>query len=215
MTPYRHVTVGDIRVSYTPELDGGGAEFGQAFVPFVRAHLGPVDRLLEWCAGPGFIGFSLLSAGLCTRLDLADVNADTGPLVRDTVRANGLHGRAVGHISDCFAQIPRELRWDLVVGNPPHVNSEDAETDYRRRHPRLIWQDSDWAVHRRFYRQVPGRLRPGGNVVLQENHRFSSPDDFKGLVEDAGLEHVGVFDCGPGLEDYYFVWSRLPAGARS
>ncbi|MEU4685783.1 methyltransferase [Streptomyces xinghaiensis] len=210
MTAYRHVTFGEIRVSYTPALDGGGMGFGQAYVPFVREHLGPVDRLLEWCAGPGFIGFSLLAAGLCGTLDLADVNEDTEPAVRDTVRANGLDGRATAHVSDCFAQIPPELSWDLVVGNPPHVNSDDARTDYRRRHSPLIWQDSDWAIHRRFYRQVRDRLRPGGNVILQENHRFSSPDDFKGLIEESGLDHVGVFDCGPGLEDYYFLWSRLP-----
>lgn len=210
VTAYRHVTFGEIRVSYTPALDGGGMGFGQAYVPFVREHLGPVDRLLEWCAGPGFIGFSLLAAGLCGTLDLADVNEDTEPAVRDTVRANGLDGRATAHVSDCFAQIPPELSWDLVVGNPPHVNSDDARTDYRRRHSPLIWQDSDWAIHRRFYRQVRDRLRPGGNVILQENHRFSSPDDFKGLIEESGLDHVGVFDCGPGLEDYYFLWSRLP-----
>jgi methylase of polypeptide subunit release factors len=213
---YDHISFGGIRVSYTPELEGGGHQFGQAYVPFVRENVGRVGRLLEWCAGPGFIGFSLLSEGLCDSLDLADINEQAVPVVADTVRANGLEGRVRFHASDCFARIPDDAAWDLVIGNPPHVNSEDAQTEYRRRHSPLIWQDSDWAIHRRFYREVGAHLLPGGSVVLQENHRFSAPEDFKELVEDSGLEVVGVFDCGPGYEDYYFLWSRLAAvGTRS
>jgi hypothetical protein len=118
---YDHVYLGDVRVSYTAELEGGGHQFGQAYVPFVRRN----------------VGFSLLAAGLCDFLDLADVNERAAPVVADTVRANGLGG--------------------------------------------------------------------------QESHRFSAPEDFRGLIEDSGLEVAGVFDCGPGYEDYYFLCSRPPA----
>ncbi|WP_170198331.1 methyltransferase [Streptomyces chryseus] len=200
-------------MSYTPELEGGGHEFGRAFAPFVRDVVGRPGRLLEWCAGPGFIGFSLLAAGLCDSLDLADINEHAASAVAETVGANGLDGRVQFHISDCFAHIPAGASWDLVIGNPPHVNSEDTQTDYRRSHSPLIWQDSDWAIHRRFYREVGAHLLPGGSVVLQENRRFSSPEDFTGLIEGSGLEVVGAFDCGPDYEDYYFLWSRLPAVA--
>ncbi|MEK8173006.1 hypothetical protein NKH77_40390 [Streptomyces sp. M19] len=92
-----------------------------------------------------------------------------------TVQANGLDGRVAFHLSDCFARVPPEARFDLVVGNPPHADSRDGDTDYRRRHSPLIWSDAGWEIHRRFYAQVRERLRPGGSVVIQENRRFAEP----------------------------------------
>src|SRR5579862_3880812 len=71
---YYRVKYRDIVVSYLPELDGGGHTFGQQYLDVVRSKVGPVGHAFEYCAGPGFIGFSLLAHGLCDRLTLADVN---------------------------------------------------------------------------------------------------------------------------------------------
>jgi methylase of polypeptide subunit release factors len=208
------VRYGSIDVSYTPDLVGGGDTFGQAYVPFVREHLPAVETVFEWCAGPGFIGFAMLAAGLCRTLDLGDVNPAARDVVERTVRRNGLGGRVRFHLSDCFADVPATLRWDLVVGNPPHVNAAGPASHYQHSHSPLIWQDRNWEIHRRFYRQVRHRLAPGGTALIQENRRFSAPDDFTAMIRDAGLEHVGHHDCGPGFEDYYFVRSALPREVR-
>lgn len=201
---------GPLTVSYTSDLDGGGNTFGRAYEPFVRAHFGRVGSVFEWCAGPGFIGFSLLAADLCDTLDLGDVNPEAGAVVEQTIRANNLRGRAGFHLSDGFAAVPGDRRWDLVVGNPPHVNAAVASSEYQRSHSPLIWRDTAWAIHRRFYAAAAQRLLPGGAVVVQENHRFSVPEDFAPMITASGLETVGAFPCGAGYEDYYFLWSRLP-----
>ncbi|GAA2975284.1 class I SAM-dependent methyltransferase [Streptomyces enissocaesilis] len=210
MTTYSQARYGPVSVSYTAELDGGGNTFGRAYDPFVRSRFGRVGSVFELCAGPGFIGFSLLAAGLCDTLDLGDVNPDAQAAVERTVEENGLHGKVRFHLSDGFGDVPEDLRWDLMVGNPPHVNATAATSDYQRAHSALIWKDTDWAIHRRFYAEAAQRLRPGGSIVIQENHRFSTPEDFTDMVEKSGLEVVGAFACGPGYEDYYFLWSQLP-----
>ena len=71
---YLSVRYKDIVVYYQSELDGGGRGFGQTYVPIVQKIWGNVDTACEFCAGPGFIGFSLLAHGLCDNLFLADVN---------------------------------------------------------------------------------------------------------------------------------------------
>lgn len=210
MAKYSQVEYGPIRVSFTADLDGGGNTFGRAYAPFVEQHFGKVGSVFEWCAGPGFIGFSLLAAGLCDRLDLGDVNKAAQCAALRTIEDNGLRERVRFHLSDCFAAVASPLRWDLMVGNPPHVNAAAAASDYQHMHSPLIWKDTDWSIHSRFYAEAPHHLRPGGSVVIQENHRFSAPRDFRRMIDDAGLEAVGAFECGPGYEDYYFVWSRLP-----
>ena len=77
MRPYSEAAYAGVRVSYKRHLDGGGSTFGQDFVPLLRKRGMPkAPRAFEWCAGPGFIGFSLLAHGLCDTLCLADVNPE-------------------------------------------------------------------------------------------------------------------------------------------
>lgn len=64
---------GSIDVYFKQNLRGGGDIFGQDYLRIVK-QLGKVNRLFEWCSGPGFIGFSLLANGMCDSLCLADIN---------------------------------------------------------------------------------------------------------------------------------------------
>jgi len=70
------VRYGKIRVRFLSYLEGGGRNFGQEFIRVVKEKFGKVEHVFEYCAGPGFIGFSLLARGLCKKLSLADVNTD-------------------------------------------------------------------------------------------------------------------------------------------
>jgi hypothetical protein len=86
LQPWRYVTYGDVRVHYKRHLDGGGSTFGQDYIPFLHDHDMPKQgRVFEWCAGPGFIGFSLLGFGLCDTLCLADINSDAVRACQRTV----------------------------------------------------------------------------------------------------------------------------------
>src|ERR1700743_1309454 len=59
----KHVTYqgkSTITVQYAKILDGGGSSFGQQFLEAVALTTGHTSHVFEFCAGPGFIGFSLL-----------------------------------------------------------------------------------------------------------------------------------------------------------
>lgn len=220
MTSYRTVTYGGVEVCYLDEIDGGGARFGQDYLHFLPGHLGAVDRLLEWCAGPGFIGFSLLAAGLCSELTLLDTNPVAVAACRETVRRNGLGGVVRVYEADTLDAVGPASAFDLVVANPPHCPDP---TPSPGGHPRLIYNDVGWRTHREFYRQVPGHLSDGGRVLIQEDASQSSVDDFRPMIEQAGLELSGSFPCAWAREhypprgttlypEYYYVESRLSRG---
>jgi hypothetical protein len=99
--PSRHVRFGDIDISYRSELDGGGTEFGQQFIPFLTSLGMPKQkRAFEWCSGPGFIGFSMLGHGLCETLCLSDINPAAVSSCQHTVRVNRLGDRVSVYQSD-------------------------------------------------------------------------------------------------------------------
>lgn len=187
---WREASCGGIRVRYKRHLDGGGTWFGQEFAPHLRSRGMPrQQRIFEWCAGPGFIGFSMLGQGLCDTLCLADISAEAVAACRRTVDENGLHGRVDVYRSDNLKDIPAAEKWNLVVSNPPHF-IDDFVGD-RRDH------DPGWSIHRGFFAAVGRHLAPGGVIVLQENNRGSTPDDFRAMIDDARLSIVFVDRASP------------------
>lgn len=201
---------GAINVFFTQELDGGGAKFGQEYVNTVYdlfAKEGRVFRRVhEFCAGPGFIGFSLLAHGLCQTLSLSDVHPKAVRAMRYTVSENRLEGLVDVYESDSLEGIPDNEVWDLVVSNPPHFpNSRTADGDPDR----LTRTDVDlnWEIHKRFYSRVAKHLAPDGIALLQEFSGGSSPEDFAQMITEAGLKPVRAIQC-QSHNKFYYVWSE-------
>jgi methylase of polypeptide subunit release factors len=217
MPNYQIITYGSIDVYYLDEIDGGGARFGQDYVTFIPGHLGPVDSTLEWCAGPGFIGFSLLAAGICKKLTLLDVNPVAAAACQQTVLRNGLQEVVQICTADRVDALPQDNTYDLVVANPPHCPDD---TPSPGGHNQLIYNDVGWTTHRAFYQQIPDYLAPDGRIILQEDASQSSVDDFRDMINAAGLELLGTFPCEWAKEhypprgttlypEYYYIESRL------
>ena len=88
----RELDLGGIRVTYRRSLDGNGSLFAPPIVEFLRHRIAstrpgrPFAKAYEWCAGPAFIGFALLAAGICDELCLADVNPRVVECIERTVR---------------------------------------------------------------------------------------------------------------------------------
>jgi predicted RNA methylase len=192
VTPYYKVRYNNLSINYLPVLDGGGMTFGQQYLDVIRTRVGRVGHVFEYCAGPGFIGFSLLAHGLCERLTLADINPDAVRAVRATIAENRLEGRVKVYESDCLAQIPETEKWDLVVSNPPHF---DGDEESYRDAIRLV--DPGWVIHKNFYRDVKKYLNPGASIIFQENAHATRSEDFEQMIRENGLTLVDVFGVGP------------------
>jgi methylase of polypeptide subunit release factors len=146
--------------------------------------VGRCGRMLDFCAGPGYIGYSLFALGWCEQLVLADVDADSIATALRTAALNGVEDRVTGYASDALDDIPEDEEWDLVVANPPafarHPERELGPGEWDRGF------DADWNVRRRFYATVKRHMRPGGVVVLSENLRGSDPAVFERMIRDGG-----------------------------
>jgi SAM-dependent methyltransferase len=197
---------GDISVYWKAGLDGGGRSFGQQFTPIIGELIGRAERVFDFCAGAGFIGFSLLANGLCETLCLADVNPDAVEAARKTVMENGLDDKVTVYLSDCLKQIPDHERWDLVVGNPPHF-CVGSDEEYKKD---IIKFDHNWRIHKEFYREVRRFLKPRGSVILLENYSGSNESVFAPFLKLGRLELVRSFMYGDESEinPHYFLWAR-------
>ncbi|MDP9263444.1 MAG: methyltransferase [Acidobacteriota bacterium] len=223
---------GQAAVFYRPDLDGGGRDLAPCFVDFLwnRLHgiagagrrVLPFENALEWCAGPGFIGFSLVAAGLCKRLCLVDINPAARPYAERTIRKNRLQERVQFVVSDNLRDVPAQ-HFDLIVANPPNYFGLNPQHPYYERFKDdLRPNDRGWKVHRAFYSQANPYLSDGAILLISEidparaevrTSGFDVPydirprpalEDFKEMIQEAGLEYVGSFPL-----------CTLPGGFRS
>jgi methylase of polypeptide subunit release factors len=175
----------NLRIYYQPGQDGGGTWFGQEYVDVIadryRRRFG---TCFEWCAGPGFIGYSVLDHGLCDRLVLADCYAPAVEAAQQTANdpQNRLEDRAEVHHSHTIRNLPAMLPFDLVVGNPPHFYHPPEHEIFDR-----LDCDPGWLTHQEFFHNIGQRLSDDGVILLQENWKGSQPDTFRAWIADAGL----------------------------
>jgi len=192
MEKFKTVKYKNIKVVFMPYLEGGGRNFGQEYIRVVKEKYGKFDHVFEYCAGPGFIGFSMLAHGLCNKLTVADVNPDAVECCKLTVKNNKLEDKVSVYLSDCLNDIPLSEKWDLIVSNPPHWPSsmEQYEENIRNFDPDLM-------VHKNFYRDIHKFLKPDGSVLFQECAPATKSKDFESMINDGGLEILDIFKARP------------------
>lgn len=172
-------------VSYQSFEDGGGTWFGQEYVRELQRYHRQFDRCLEWCSGPGFIGFALLAHGICNNLTLIDRHAPSAASVAATVQQNHCQDRARFYNLDRVALLPPTERFDLVVANPPHYLECPGDANYQR-----LAVDPGWHAHEEFYQNIGRYINPGAVILMQENQAGSlgGPAEFMPMIERNGLQ---------------------------
>jgi methylase of polypeptide subunit release factors len=152
------------------------------------------NNCFEWCSGPGFIGFELLSENICNNLFLADIYQPALAAINKTAwslperyrfKVNSAHIKGI-------ADLPTDWKFDLVVGNPPHWNHNVGAFITNMRCRDRLCQDEDWNLHREFFKNIGPHLNDGAVILLQEQPLASGPNMFKAMIEDVGLR---IKDC--------------------
>jgi hypothetical protein len=195
-----------ITVFYTDDLDGGGTTFGQDYIPKIKIKYPDkkFSKIFEWCSGPGFIGFSLLSHGVCDKLCLNDLYNPAIELVDRTInyQDNNCSNLVSAYLLKDINLLPAYEMFDLVVSNPPHFVKNISRIGNTNR----LCSDIKWESHKNFFNNIKSHLMPDGIILLQENYQGSTPDDFKSFIDDAGLQ---ITDCFDSVGTYYFLEIKL------
>lgn len=166
-----------LKVFYYLDLDGDGTNQAPSFVTFIKSYFPKnkvYEKVFEWCAGPGFIGFALLKEGICKKLCLADINPLAIECVKRTIIENNLQDYVSYYVSNNFESIPQYEKFDLVVSNPPnyyHLNPEHYDYDWLK--DDLRPNDPGWEIHKSFYNSVKNYLLVDAYLLIQEVEPFA------------------------------------------
>ena len=184
-------------ITYTvhdlPELDGGGRRWGWEF-PLILRQVFP-DRVFEkcfdWCSGPGYCGFEMLSNKICRTLVLGDIHPPAIEYANRTINDPNNNCRDIvkSYKIERVADLPKTEKFDLVIGNPPHTNAINPRLDWDQTR---ILSDVGWNTHREFFDSITEYLTDDGVILLNEN---ASPGAgprriFEPMIDKNGLKTI-------------------------
>jgi ribosomal protein L3 glutamine methyltransferase len=85
------------------------------------------QRVLDLCTGNGSLAVLCAMAWPAVHVDAADLSADALAVARLNIERHDMSERITLHQGDCLSAVAGK-RYDLIVCNPPYVNSESMAT---------------------------------------------------------------------------------------
>lgn len=202
----------DFNIYYEENMDGGGTEHGQNYPLILKYLFGKrktFENCLEWCSGPGFIGFRLLSDQICKHVSMMDIYKPALDACQLTwnKRPSRLENSTMDIVhADKISNIKKNKKYDLVVGNPPNFSYYKEIGRYLMGADGVrIVEDQDLKIHSEFFQNIGNYLSDDGVIVLQKSATGSQPSDHLKDIESGGLKIDKIFIDKQFLSHYYIV----------
>ena len=186
---------------YNDTDHGGGLILKDNFVEVIDKFYGKkhFKSCLEWCAGPGFIGFNLLDKQYITSLDLLDCSINAVNSCNKTIENMSINYDINVFCDTTIKNIDK--KYDLIVGNPPWYSKLLLKENGLNR----IYCDLDFMIHRDFFVHAEKILNTNGRIILVEGLYASHPKDFDLSASTLEIEKIIKFDNNDFWHDCYIM----------
>lgn len=167
----------------------------------------PKMKVLDMCTGSGCIVLSILK--MCREkyymTDLQGIGADVSEEALKVARENSRRlGVPVTWIqSDLFAKIPEEEKYDVIVSNPPYIETAVIDTlqeEVRLHDPYIALDGKEDGLY--FYRRIISEagkyLKPQGKLMFEIG--CDQAEAVEELMKNAGYEQITVKKDLAGLD---------------
>lgn len=152
-------------------------------------------HILDMCTGSGCIGIAAAMKYADADVDLVDLSDDALDVAQHNIELYGLDERVVAIESDLFNDVP-EIKYDLILSNPPYVDADDLASmpDEFHKEPVLGLEAGDDGL------DLAKRILYAAPDYLSENGV---------LVCEVGNSEVALAQIFP---DVPFEWNRFERG---
>ena len=191
----------NFNVYYNDNDNGGGIVLKDNFIQLLDELYTKnyFKTCLEWCSGPGFIGFNLLDKKYISSLDLMDCSINAINSCQKTINNMNIPNNVNTFCDITIKNINK--KYDLIVGNPPWYPRLLLKDNGLNR----IYCDLNFQIHQDFFSHANNLLNTNGRIILVEGLYASHPSDFDLSSCNLELEKVIKFDNGDFWHDCYMM----------
>lgn len=129
------------------------------------------EEVLDLCCGSGAIGLSLAKLSGAARVDLADISAQALNVAQTNAKLLDVESKVRFFQGSLFEALG-DLRYDIIVSNPPYVSMEEYKTlakDITDYEPplALLASEDGLAFYKAISKTAPAHLKEGGKLLLE------------------------------------------------
>jgi methylase of polypeptide subunit release factors len=199
-----------IEVFYKEILNGGGVIFSKDFVYLIK-HLYPnrvFNTCFEWCAGPGFIGYEILSHKLCKTLCFLDLYNPAINSIEKTknFKKNNCADLVTTYLTDDISTLPDEEKFDLIVANPPYLDNlaKIPHEIVNYNNAVRLGVDLNWKSHINFFNNIKKHLNNDGIILLLQTTTAQHPGLFDDIISKNEMKITNVYQNFDFFSDTHF-----------
>jgi ribosomal protein L3 glutamine methyltransferase len=172
------------------------------------------SRILDLCCGGGCIGLAVAHYFPDTHVDLLDIDTSALALARENATILGLENRTTMIESNLFEALV-DVRYDLIVSNPPYVDAADLATmpaEFCHEPERALASGIDGLdLTRRLLASAASFLRPDGLLIVEVGNSWTALEEAYPNVPFTWVEFEhggeGVFTLtAQELQEYSTSW---------
>ena len=135
-----------------------------------------IERVLDMCTGSGCLAIIAAHEFEHATVDAVDLSGDALAVAAINVKDHGLGDRITLIQSNLFESIPHGRCYDLIICNPPYVNSHSMNQlppEYQHEPEQALAGGADGMVLvREILRKAPEHLTDNGYLVLEIGHEI-------------------------------------------
>jgi release factor glutamine methyltransferase len=149
------------------------AELGWQFLKNSAARPGSAPPLaLDFGTGSGCIAVALAAQCPAARISALDISPAALALASQNAAKHAVDSRIEFFAGDGFAALPVNIRFDLIISNPPYIPAAEIELldpEVRDHDPRSALDGGADGLdfYRRLAREAAAFLRPGGRIMVE------------------------------------------------
>jgi release factor glutamine methyltransferase len=130
---------------------------------------GPARSICDVGTGSGCIAVALARELPDVQITAVDISSQALAVASRNASAHAVSDRITFVESDLLSGLDPEIRFDVIVSNPPYCRPEDLLSPELAYEPQtaLLAGPDGLAVIRRLLAAAPARLRPGGRLVME------------------------------------------------
>jgi release factor glutamine methyltransferase len=170
---------------------------------------GPPARILDLGTGSGAIALALAQAFPTAQVTAIDANPAALALAAENAAATGLAARVSLRLSQWFAALGADERFDLIVANPPYLAAEEvaaAAPEVREFDPTdaLVATEGGLGDLRAILQEAPRHLAVGGWLALETGVDHHAA--LTALAAAAGYARTESLRDLTGRDRFFFAW---------
>lgn len=165
----------------------------EVLVEEVLKRLKKNDVVLDIGTGSGAIAVSIAKYK-DVKVYAVDISADALAVAKENAYENGVSDKIIFLKSDLFSSVPDDIKFDVIVSNPPYIRSGDMDKlqEEVKKEPKIALDGGEDGLlfYRKIVKDSKWHIKSGGIISFEVG--YDEADDVSQILLDGGYGNIEI-----------------------